>query len=173
VAKAKNEIAYRKLSPEAFAVYGTFARMTAPAGPRLGEPPVELFRDMIQCGFPAGQASSYSICRVARRPFVIDVSEYHDACSEIVMPLDGDILMHVAPAGPQKEFPAASAEVFLVPRGTLCVARPGVWHHAPFAFGCEVVNCLIVLPERTYANDCKVWVLPKKDHVRIVGDGTR
>jgi ureidoglycolate lyase len=173
VGKAKNEIAWRKLSPEAFAAYGTFAAMTAPAGPRMGEPPVEFFRDMVQCHFGTTQVASFSVCRVARRPYVIDVSEYHDSCGEIVLPLDGDVLLHVAPAGPQKEFPAAAAEVFLVPRGTLCSLRPGVWHHAPFAFGCEAVNCLVVLPERTYANDCKVFALPKKEHLRIVGDGIR
>ena len=63
----------------------------------------------------------------------MDVSEYHDTCCEVVLPLDGDVLMHVAPAVPEKEFPFDQAEVFLVPRGTLCCLRPGVWHHAPYA----------------------------------------
>ncbi len=103
----------------------------------------------------------------------MDVSEYHDTCCEIVLPLDGDILMHVAPAVPEKEFPFDQAEVFLVPRGTICCLRYGVWHHAPYAFRAEVVNCLIALPERTYMNDCKVYPFPAERHVRIVGEGVR
>jgi ureidoglycolate lyase len=43
-----------------------------------------------------------------------------------------------------------------VPKGTLVVLRRGVWHHAPFAAGKSAVNAIIVLPERTYKNDCIV-----------------
>ena len=171
--KSAREITYRKVSPESFAVFGTCANMVKPSGPKLGAEPVEFYRDMVLSHLGATQVASFSICRVVRRPFVIDVSEFHDTCCEIVLPLDGDVIMHVAPAGPEKEFPLDSAQAFLVPRGTVCCLRPGVWHHAPFAFGAEAVNCLIVLPERTYMNDCKVWPLPKKDHVKIVGEGIR
>jgi len=105
------------------------------------------------------------------------VSEYHDTCCEVVMPLDGDVLMHVAPAVPEREFPFDLAEVFFVPKGTLCCLRPGVWHHAPYAFGGlvgqPVVNCLIALPERTYMNDCKVYQFPVDRQLKIVGEGVR
>lgn len=107
------------------------------------------------------------------RPFVLNVSEFHDTCCEIVLPLDGDILMHVAPAGPEKEFPYEKAEVFLVPRGTLARLRPGVWHHAPFSLRSEVVNCLIALPERTYKNDCIVFNFPAECVMKITGEGTK
>jgi ureidoglycolate lyase len=167
------EIAYSKLSPEGFAVFGAYANMTSPSGPKLGAEPIEFYRDMVQASFGLTQTASFSITRVARRPFVMDVSEYHDSCCEIVLPLDGDVLMHVAPAGAQKEFPFDEAKVFLVPRGTICCLRPGVWHHAPYALGAAVVNCLVVLPERIYMNDCKVWPFPKDHSVKIVGEGTR
>ncbi|MBE3064911.1 MAG: ureidoglycolate lyase [Spirochaetes bacterium] len=104
---------------------------------------------------------------------MMDVSEYHDTCCEVVLPLDGDVLMHVAPAVPEKEFPFDSAEVFLVPRGTICCLRPGVWHHAPYAVGATVVNCLVALPERTYMNDCKVYQFPEDRRMKIVGEGVR
>ena len=47
-------------------------------------------------------------------------------------------------------------QVFRVPMGTMVVLRPGVWHHAPFTVDDDPANVLIVLPERTYANDCLV-----------------
>jgi ureidoglycolate lyase len=167
------EIAYKKLSLEGFSIFGTYANMLNPSAPKLGAEPIEFFRDMVQSQLGTVPVASFGVCRVVKRPFVMDVSEYHDTCCEIVLPLDGDVLMHVAPAVPEKEFPFGSAEVFLVPRGTICCLRPGVWHHAPYAFGAAVVNCLVVLPERTYMNDCKVYQFPKDALMKIVGEGVR
>lgn len=167
------EIAYKKLSLEGFAVFGTYANMINPSAPKLGAEPIEFFRDMVQSQLGTVPVASFGVCRVVKRPFVMDVSEYHDTCCEVVLPLDGDVLMHVAPAVPEKEFPFDSAEVFLVPRGTICCLRPGVWHHAPYAVGATVVNCLVALPERTYMNDCKVYQFPEDRRMKIVGEGVR
>ena len=167
------EIAWKSLNTAGFAKYGTFTAMIDPVAPRIGAEPIEFFRDLAQAGLGAVPVASFGVCRVVKRPFVMDVSEYHDTCCEVVLPQDGDVLMHVAPAVPEKEFPFDLAEVFLVPRGTLCCLRPGVWHHAPYAFGTDVVNCLIALPERTYNNDCKVFTFPADRKMKIVGEGTR
>lgn len=167
------EIAWKKLTPEEFAKFGTYSTMINPVGPHLGAEPIEFFRDMVQSTMGAVPVASFGVCRVVKRPFVMDVSEYHNGCCEIVMPIDGDVLMHVAPAGPAKEFPFDDAEVFFVPRGTLACLRPGVWHHAPYAYGADVVNCLIMLPERTYYTDCAVWEFPADKHVKITGAGTK
>ena len=165
------EITYSPLTLEKFAKYGSFAGMIDPVWPRLGAEPIEFYRDMVQTHLGSSTSASFGVCRVARRPFVMDVSEYHNGCCEVVMPLDGDVLMHVAPAVPEKEFPFDQAEVFLVRRGTLCCLRPGVWHHAPYALGTSAVNCLILLPERTYMNDCTVFQFPPERFLRIVGQG--
>jgi ureidoglycolate lyase len=165
------EIKYSKLIREGFAKYGTFAAMINPAWPKIGVQPIEFYRDMVQTHLGGSASASFGVCRVAKRPFVMDVSEYHNECCEIVLPLDGDVLLHVAPAVPEREFPFEEAEVFLVPKGTMCCLRPGVWHHAPYALETEVVNCLILLPERTYVNDCTVYQFPPERHVKIVGQG--
>jgi ureidoglycolate lyase len=167
------EISWKKLTPEAFGKYGTFANMTDPSGPHLGADPIEFYGDRAQSVLGPVPVASYGVTRISQRPFVIDVSEYHDGCGEAALPLDGDVLMHVAPAGPANEFPVDEAEVFLVPRGTLVSIRSGVWHHAPFAFGSKVVHCLVVLPERTYKNDCTVYEHPQDRKIRITGEGTR
>jgi ureidoglycolate lyase len=164
-------IQYKKLTMEGFAKFGAYANMINPVWPKLGAEPIEFYRDMVQSQLGVNPVASFGVCRVVKRPFVIDVSEYHDTCCEIVLPLDGDILMHVAPAVPEKEFPFEQAEVFLVPKGTLCCLRPGVWHHAPFALGTSAVNCLIALPERTYMNDCTVYPFSSDSRRKIVGEG--
>ncbi len=165
------EITYSKLTREGFARYGTYAAMIDPQWPKIGAPPIEFYRDMVQTGLGSATTASFGVCRVEKRPFVMDVSEYHNGCCEVILPLDGDVLMHVAPAVPEKEFPFDQAEVFLVPRGTLCCLRPGVWHHAPYALAAGAVNCLILLPERTYMNDCTVYPFPAAKALKIVGQG--
>ena len=75
------EIPWKRLSVEAFAKYGSFANMIDPATPKLGAEPIEFYRDMVQAGTGSVPVASYSVCRVVKRPFVIDVSEFHDSCS--------------------------------------------------------------------------------------------
>lgn len=58
-------------------------------------------------------------------------------------------------------------EFFRVPKGTIVSLRPGIWHHAPFAYNSEHVNVIIVLPERTYANDCTVYEIPEERRIEI------
>jgi len=165
------QISWKKLSREAFAKYGAYANTINPSAPKIGAEPIEFFRDMVQSQLGSVPIASFGVCRVVKRPFVMDVSEYHDTCCEIILPQDGDVLMHVAPAVPEKEFPFEQAEVFFVPKGTICCLRPGVWHHAPFAISTEVVNCLIALPERAYMNDCKVYQFSVDQRIKIVGEG--
>lgn len=170
------EIPVRRLDPAAFAPYGSYAAALEPelAGrpvPRIGAPPVEFFRDLAQSGLGRDTTVSFGVCRVTRRPPIVDASEYHDGCCEALLPLDGDVVVHVAPAVPGGRFPAEQAEAFLVPRGTLIVLRPGVWHHGPFALRAERVSCLVALPERLYARDCHAVEVPVEDRVRVVGEG--
>lgn len=167
------ETAWKKLTPEGFQKFGTYASMVSPSGPHFGAGPIEYYRDMVQSTLGAVPVASFGVCRVVKRPFIVDVSEFHSTACEIVLPLDGDVLMHVAPACEEAEFPANDAEVFLVPKGTIACLRPGVWHHAPYAFGTSTVNCLIMLPERIYKNDCTVFQVPPDRQIRITGDGTR
>jgi ureidoglycolate lyase len=170
------ELSYRPLDATAFAPYGSYAAMIDPdAGarptPHIGQPPIEFFRDLVQSGIGKDTTVSFGVCRVTRRPPIIDESEYHDTTCEALMPIDGDVLVHVAPAVPGARFPAEQAEVFLVPKGTLIVLRPGVWHHGPFALRAERVSCLVGLPERLYARDCVSVKVPPEDQVRVVGEG--
>ncbi|MEI6972711.1 MAG: ureidoglycolate lyase [bacterium] len=158
----------RELTVEGFLPFGTFATMVNPSATRIGAKPVEFFRDMVQQGLGADGAASFSTCRVEKRALVVDVTEYHTAASEGILPLDNDVLIHVAPATPPDgRVPVESMAVFRVPKGTMVVIRPGVWHHAPFTVNERPANVLIVLPERAYANDCHVYQLKGKDRVTI------
>ncbi len=161
--------AIKELSTENFREYGTFAQMINPKAARIGAEPIEFFRDMVLLDLGSAHTASFSTCRVLTRPPIVDVTEYHTSCGEGTLPLDGDVLIHVAPATPTGEVPLDRIEIFRVPTGTMVALRPGVWHHAAFAHQCECVNVLIVLPERTYANDCEVFEITEADRVEIQG----
>jgi len=163
------DVKIRELTKEGFEPYGTYANMLHPNATKIGAEPIEFFRDMVQLDLGGHAIASFSVCRVLERPAVVDVTECHTSCGEGILPLDGGILCHVGVATRNGVVPVDSIEVFRIPRGTFVSLRPGVWHHAPIADGAECVNTLIVLPERTYANDCTVYEIPERDRVRITG----
>jgi ureidoglycolate lyase len=172
------EIACKKLSAEAFSRFGSFADMVnpeanAPASVTLCNPPIEFFRDMLQSGLGRDSVASFGVCRVGPRPSVIDASEYHDGACEAMMPIDGDVVIAVAPAVAGDKFPGDAAEAYLVPKGTMFVLRPGVWHHGPFTVGTKTVSCLVALPERLYARDCVEIKLSEGEKIKIVGGGLK
>jgi ureidoglycolate lyase len=157
-----------ELSTEGFLPFGTYANLIDPDRLKIGSAPIEFFRDMVQQDLGGTAVASFSTCRVEPREKVIDVTECHSSTGEGILPLDGDVLIHVAPACPTDAgVPLDEVVVFRVPRGTMVVLRPGVWHHAPYSTTDRPANVLIVLPERTYANDCRVVELGN-DSIRIV-----
>ncbi len=163
------QIGIRRLTAEAFARYGSFASILEPAGDKLGAPPVEFYRDMVQQSLGSATRVSYSACVVEnRKPHIIDCIEHHDSCHETILCLDGDYLMHVAPACPKDEVPYDRIEVFLLPKGTVVNVKAGVWHAAGFPYQCDKVHILCALPERTYAADCYVVNIPPEHQVEVV-----
>ncbi len=153
------------LTFEAFAPFGTYSSLTNPSGARIGAPPIEFYRDAGQLEL-MGRNPSFSSCRVERRDFIIDVLEYHSQTGEGILPLDVDVLLQVIPASAGDAPDLEQLRVFRVPRGTFVAIRPGIWHHGPFAFE-GVAHVLIVLPERTYKNDCVVVPLGPDQRVGI------
>lgn len=158
----------QELSVEAFLPFGSYANLIDPDAEKIGLAPIEFFRDMVVQDLGGATLASFSTCRVEKRNPVIDVTEYHSSCGEGMLPLDNDVLIHVGPASPPDgAVPLKKIKVFKVPRGTMVVVRPGVWHHAPFVVDAEAANVLIVLPERTYANDCKVVELSEANYISV------
>jgi ureidoglycolate lyase len=164
-----NTVEVQELSFDAFAPFGTYAQLINPTGTKFGAPPIEFFRDALPLE-QGGHNPSFSTCRVLARALIIDVLEYHSRTGEGILPLDADVLVQVAPASSNaggEHVPLEAVRVFRVPMGTMLAIRPGVWHHAPFVLE-GAANLLIVLPERTYANDCTVVPLEESQRLEIV-----
>lgn len=157
----------KELSHESFAKYGSYANMINPDTEKLGAEPIEFYRDMVRLDLGGRTIASFSVCRVCKRPPVVDVTEFHNYTGEGILPLDADACIHVAAATPTGEVPLKKIEIFRIPKGTFVSLYPGVWHHAPFAHNAGVANVLIVLPERTYAQDCHVTEIEEKDRTEF------
>ena len=151
---------------ETFFPYGYFAKMQNPDSINFGVSPVKFYRDILQMPVTSMANLSFSICKVEKRDFLIQKIECHSQCYEGILPLDGDIVIHVAHATQNNVYPFDDIKVFTVPQYTMVVLKAGVWHHAPFAIE-NTVNTLIVLPERTYANDCIRVDIPKEYQISI------
>jgi len=157
-----------ELTVEGFLPFGFYSHQIDPQEEKIGAVPIEFFRDMVQLDLGGAPMVSFSTCRVESRDLVIDVTECHSKTGEGILPLDNDVLIHVAPATPpDDDVPLDKIRVFRVPKGTMVVLRPGVWHHAPFTANSEPANVLIVLPERTYANDCRVVALAEAEQIIV------
>lgn len=158
----------KPLTPEAFKPYGTFAYLTPPTnGSLVSTEAIEFWPDcggVLSLGVMASNEVAIGICQVAWRELQIDVTEFHSHTGEGNIPLDGDIYIHVAPPSTSTEPDLDAFEVFLVPKDTCVVLKPGVWHHAPYATRPgAVVNTVILLPQRTYVNDCVVFNLDEQN----------
>ena len=98
---------------------------------------------------------------------VITQQEYHTTTWEMIMPLNDDMIIHVAPASAGTPVPEL-AQAFIVPKGAMVKLNAAIWHLAPLPATKEQLTAMIILPECTYANDCAVVDLAEEQQFEIV-----
>ena len=157
----------KELSLEAFSKYGTFAKMVEPDGVSVGPEIHEFFCDRIVYSYSSQSPVGFSISHVKKRDVVVDTTEIHRMCGEVLMPLDGDVYIHVGQVSDMDAPPYDKFEIFRLPAGYAVALKPGVWHFAAFPCEKEFVSVLVALPERTYANDCIVHNIPKEKQLML------
>lgn len=155
-------ITVKELTEKSFRGFGSFYNVLNPTGHNLGD----FYHDHVLFPVLGGQAVGFSslLCH-SPEEMIVSAAEYHNYTAEILLSLDGDVIIHVAP--PSKEAVSHLTEAFLVPKGTLVKLHTGVWHLAPFSIRKEITHVLIALPERTYMNDCVVVEYPEDQQIRI------
>ena len=133
------------------------------AGPERSN---EFYPDLVQILGHGDLPVSASVARVAPCEPVVSFCEFHNHTGEGILPIDGDCVIYVAGAG--RGVDPDAIEAFRVPRGTFVSLLPGTVHGRQFACGDAPVHVLILLPERTYKNDCEFAVLKEEEkQVRI------
>ena len=105
---------------------------------------------------------------LVKKPDVMKITqaEYHTTTPEMILPLNDDMIIHVAPASAGTPVPELT-KAFIVPKGTLVKINSAIWHLAPLPVHADELQAMIILPECTYANDCTVVDYPEKDQFVI------
>jgi len=163
------KIKFKELSLEDFKKYGSFYSLINPDSTRFGDEKTGFYPDLIQNNLGNSRIASFSVCHITKSDkAIIRSSEFHNYCNETIMPLNGEVLMHVAPAIGEDVVPFGKIEVFRIPVFTIVTVKPGVWHHIPFTYNCNSADIMVVLPERTYVNDCYVCQIPEKEFIEVI-----
>ena len=159
-------IKVEKLSKEAFAPFGSYYDMANPEGYPLSGEIHRFFPDRLTA-YHQGQVAFSPI--LVKKPAQMKITqiEYHTTTCEIIMPLNDDMILHVAPPSAGKPLPEYT-KAFLVPKNTIIKMNACVWHLAPLPRRKDELNAMIILPECTYMNDCKVVDLKEDEQFEIV-----
>ena len=162
------QIETKPLTLENFKKYGSFSDMGSPAGTGGGVPGMTFYPDMEVLELGQAHMAAFSVTCVKKAlGRTVLALEQHAHCGEGMMSLDGDMIVYFAPAGLTYPAVVDKVEAFVVPKNVMVTIRPGVWHCMPFVISGEEIHVLNVLPERTYANDCKMHVLKDEERIEI------
>ena len=159
-------IKLQPLTVEAFRPYGEFYCMDEPDGHALKGELHSFYPDRMTVYHSGMSAFSPIVVNKPDRMIVKQV-EYHTTTAEMIMPLNDDMILHVAQ--PSAGAPITSeTKAFIVPKNTLIKMNTCVWHLAPLPLDEPQLLAMIVLPECTYMNDCTVVDLSEEDIFEIV-----
>lgn len=84
--------------------------------------------------------TSVNLMKIVPHDFIIKEFEYHKNTVENLIPLDGDLIVALAPAG---KLQVDEIEAFYIPCGKGICLNEGVWHAIPFSIGKEVMSTVV------------------------------
>lgn len=144
----------KKLTKENFEVFGHYACMENPVGPAMKSQAFSFYRDPIRMHTSGRMPITVSPLVVNQdKNLKVPCLEYHTYTPEVMIALDDDFVLCLAPAYSGSQPKLDEAEAFILPRGTAVHVNPGVWHYVPLPLTQKKGTVLIILPERTYEND--------------------
>ena len=156
-----------KLTNEAYAPFGTFYDYANPTGYSLNGALHRFFPDRMSEAYPQTRAAFSPILVKKPERMIIDSVEYHLTTPEIILPLNDDMIIHVAPASAGALVPELT-RAFVVPQYTMVKINTAVWHLAPLPVHADELQAMIILPETTYMRDCTVEEIPEEDQFEII-----
>ena len=160
------QITPQPITHEDFAPFGQFYTMDKPEGYGLSGEIHTFYPDRLTAD--SNHRVGYSPITVKRpEKMIITQQEYHTTTWEMILPLNDDMILHVAPASAGKPV-TDYAKAFVVPQNTLIKMNAAIWHLAPLPANKDELNAIIILPECTYANDCTVVDLNEDEQFEIV-----
>ena len=155
------------LTKEAFAPFGEYYTMTKADGYPLTGALHRFFPDRLTVNTGARNMAFSPLYVRKPEKMIITEAEYHTTTAEVLMPLNDDMVLHVAPPSAGKPIPEYT-KAFLVPKNTVIKMNACVWHLAPLPKNEPELMAMVVLPEATYMNDCTVVKFSEDEQFIIV-----
>lgn len=113
-----------------------------------------------------------ALCQVKKSVDFVGMLERHVKTPEILVPIEGDFILPVAPAGNLQdpaEIPEASGvEAFIVRSDQAVVMEKGVWHTAPIPIGKET-SFFVIFRKETSKQDAVFKKLKNDETVKVTG----
>lgn len=136
---------------------GWFSVLTSPAGPepQAGE---EFSFSLTSTGLNLGSSSCTGLLNAAFREKVVSKMERHRNTGEILVALEGESVICMAPPG---KVSAASVRAFAFPQGTVLAMNSGTWHWIPFPLDKSGARFLVIFQDRTGDDDLEIQDLDK------------
>ena len=160
------KVKIQALTRDAFAPFGEFYNMTQPDGYPLCGAIHKFYPDRLTTSCQGRLAFSPLVISKPKSMLVTQ-QEYHNTTEELILPLDDDMILHVAPASGGSVV-TDHVKAFIVPKNTLVKLKTAIWHLAPLPANNEKLTVMIILPECIYANDCTVVDLNEEEQFEIV-----
>lgn len=154
------------ITNEGFASFGQFYTMADPKGYALCGEIHKFFPDRLTASATHNVGYSPILVRKPEKMTVTEI-EYHTTTWEMIMPLNDDMIIHVAPASAGTPVTDLT-QAFIVPKNTLVKINAAIWHLAPLPKNEDELCAMIILPECTYANDCTVVPLAENEKFEII-----
>lgn len=156
----------QKLTKEAFAPFGEYYDMVNPDGHFLQGEIHKFYPDRMVAA--QGLNVAYSPLLVKKQDkMIVKQAEYHTHSAEMLLPLNDDMIIHVAQPSAGKPIPAET-KAFIVPKNTIVKLKACVWHLAPLPVNADELVTMVILPECTYINDCIVCDFPEGEEFEII-----
>ena len=159
------QVKVQPLTHESFAPFGQFYSYDKPEGYALCGELHQFFPDRLTIDSNHRLGISPILVKKPEK-MIVTQQEYHTTTWEVIMPVNDDMILHVAPPSAGKPLPEYT-RAFLVPKNTLIKMNACVWHLAPLPANESELCAMIVLPECTYMNDCTVVELDEADQFVI------
>ncbi len=153
------------INQENIAPYGSMTSILQPEGFSFAGEIHNFYPDRLQM-FEQDMPSMSALTVKKPEKMLISAMESHSTTSEVFVCLDADVVIHVTPPTPERPN-TEDSKAFFVPRGTAVKLNIGVWHLAPIPVSADLAHIVILLPQRTYADDCRVVNLTKEEQFVI------
>lgn len=158
----------KKLTPASFTKFGKIADATIK--PPLVDAENLKFWTTI-ASYKVDGETEIALCQVKRSVDSVGMLERHIKTPEILVPIEGDFILPVAPArslqDPAEAPEAASVEAFLVHSDQAVVMDVGVWHTAPIPVGKET-SFFVIFRKETTKQDAVFKKLKNDETVKVI-----